>query len=122
MIRLAFNRSRIVVVGLLLGCCLGAVACDDQSVERRARDAQAKMQGAIPNRMAIALAQEATPEEIKQAQQSLTVLNEYMGAVDGQLDPVTVNAIQAFQRAHGLTDDGILTAETKKLLAEAGSG
>jgi len=116
MIPMACKQVRIVTVVLLLGGCLGVVACDEQSVEQRARDAREKVLGSIPNRMAVALAQKATPEEIKQAQQSLTVVKEYMGEINGQLDAVTVNAIQAFQRAHGLTDDGILSAETKKLL------
>jgi peptidoglycan hydrolase-like protein with peptidoglycan-binding domain len=95
--------------------------CSEEGVERRPREAQEKILGAIPNQMAVALAQEASPEEIKQAQQALTVLKEYMGEINGKLDPVTINAIQAFQRTHGLEDDGILDAETKKLLAEVKS-
>lgn len=102
----------------MLLASVAVMACSEDSVERRARDAAEKIQGSIPNQMAIALAQEATPEEIKQAQQALTAVKEYMGEINGKLDPVTINAIQAFQRTHGLDDDGILDAETKRLLAE----
>lgn len=112
------KAGRAGLAALLLFTSAAAFACNEQSVERRARDAQDKILSSIPNRMAVALAQKATPEEIEQAQEALTVLKEYMGEINGKLDPVTINAIQAFQREHGLEDDGILDAETKALLAE----
>jgi peptidoglycan hydrolase-like protein with peptidoglycan-binding domain len=105
--------TRLIVVALLLA------ACSSQSAEERGREAQEKMKESIPDVMAKALAQKTTPEDVNQAQQALTKLNEYMGAVDGKLDEVTVNSIQAFQRTHGLTDDGMLTDKTKRLLAES---
>lgn len=110
--------ARVAALALLLGSALGAVACNEEGAERRAREAAEKIQGAIPNRMAAALAQEATADEIKQAQEALTAVKEYMGEINGKLDTVTINAIQAFQRTHGLDDDGILDAETKDLLRE----
>ena len=52
-------------------------------------------------------------------QKNLTVINEYQGEIDGKLDSVTVNAIQAFQRTAGLKDDGLITAATRQKLAAA---
>jgi peptidoglycan hydrolase-like protein with peptidoglycan-binding domain len=104
----------------MLVISFGLIGCNEESTERRAREAVEKFQNALPDRMAVALEQKATAEEIKQAQQALTAQKEYMGEINGQLDAVTVNAIQAFQRAQGLDDDGILDDQTKKLLAEAG--
>jgi len=70
-----------------------------------------------------ALEQKVSADEVKTAQEQLTKLNEYQGEVNGKLDSVTVNAIEAFQRDKGLKADGILTAETKRLLQEsAGTG
>jgi peptidoglycan hydrolase-like protein with peptidoglycan-binding domain len=42
-----------------------------------------------------------------------------MGPIDGKLDRVTVNAIQAFQRRHDLADNGILAGRTLELLRAA---
>jgi peptidoglycan hydrolase-like protein with peptidoglycan-binding domain len=55
---------------------------------------------------------------VKEAQQHLRVLKEYLGEPDGKLDSVTVNAIQAFQDANGLTANGMLTDETMAKLKE----
>jgi peptidoglycan hydrolase-like protein with peptidoglycan-binding domain len=43
-------------------------------------------------------------------------VHEYLGEVNGKLDSVTVNAIQAFQRSRGLRDDGLLDERTKREL------
>jgi peptidoglycan hydrolase-like protein with peptidoglycan-binding domain len=103
---------------LALIATLFLAACSSQSAEERGREMQEKIKESIPDVVAKALAQKAAPEDVKVAQQALTALNEYMGAVDGKLDEVTVNSIQAFQRSHGLRDDGILTDKTKRLLGE----
>jgi peptidoglycan hydrolase-like protein with peptidoglycan-binding domain len=101
-----------------MSASLFAFACNGETGELRAREALEKMQSSMQDRMGVALAQKATPDEIKQAQTALSGLKEYMGEINGKLDSVTVNAIEAFQRSRGLDDDGILDAETKKLLAE----
>ncbi len=116
------RQGRGAVLAFALVASLCAVACSDEGIEERARELQEKVQSSLQNRMAAALAQEATAEDVKMAQQALTAQKEYMGEINGKLDAVTVNAIQAFQRAKGLEDDGILNAETKKLLAEANRG
>ncbi len=84
--------------------------------ETRAREAADKIKQSIPDIEAAALAQKTTPEEIKAAQQALTSAKEYQGEVTGVLDSVTINAIEAFQRSHGITDDGILNDKTRAAL------
>ena len=103
----------------LLGLLIFAGCISD--TETRARDAEKKIKQSIPDVEGLALAQQATPEEIKQAQQALTVAKEYQGEITGQLDSVTVNAIEAFQRSHGIEDDGMLNAKTKTALRTAGA-
>lgn len=104
----------ITSVGIVLA--IGAGGCDDAERERRAREAAEQMKESIPDVHARALEQAATPEEIELAQRALTVEKEYMGPIDGKLDRVTVNAIQAFQRRHDLADNGILAGRTFELL------
>jgi len=106
-------RARVVLLGLSL-----LVACTQEDSESRARKAEQKIRESIPDVVGRALEQKVTPEQVKRAQQALTVVHEYMGEVNGVLDPVTVNAIQAFQRAQGLEADGILTARTERRLQE----
>lgn len=105
----------IVLTGLLLA----TGGCDEADRERRARDAAEKMKAAIPDVHARALEQKASADDIELAQRALTAEKDYMGAINGKLDRVTVNAIQAFQRRHGLDDDGILSGKTLALLRQA---
>lgn len=112
-----FGRT-INVAGMCMFLLVGLAACDRESTERRAKAAAEKIQSSIPNQLAVALKQNASAEDIKAAQEALVLVNEYMGEVNGELDAVTVNAIQAFQRRNGLEDDGILDDETKRLLRE----
>jgi peptidoglycan hydrolase-like protein with peptidoglycan-binding domain len=100
---------------------LVCAACSDADTERRGRETFEKVQESMPNRIAVALEQKVTPEEVAEAQKSLTAAKEYMGEINGKLDAVTVNAIQAFQRSRGLEDDGLLDDKTKELLAEVKS-
>ena len=95
-----------------------SAGCSNQSTETRAREAAKKIKASIPDVEAKALAQKVTPDEVKQAQEALTIDNQYQGDVNGTLDAVTVNAIEAFQREHDLKDDGILTTETRRLLKQ----
>jgi peptidoglycan hydrolase-like protein with peptidoglycan-binding domain len=113
-------RLRAPAIALALTACLAA--CDSESTEQRARAAAEKIQSSIPNQLAVALKQKASPEEVKEAQEALTVAKEYLGEVNGDLDAVTVNAIQAFQRRNGLEDDGILDEETTRLLRRIKAG
>jgi peptidoglycan hydrolase-like protein with peptidoglycan-binding domain len=104
----------LAVLGLV-----AAAGCDKGAAERRARQAAEKMKESLPDVDGKALAQKLPAEEVRQLQQKLTVLKEYQGEITGDLDSVTVNALEAFQREQGIKDDGLLTERTKRLLAEA---
>jgi peptidoglycan hydrolase-like protein with peptidoglycan-binding domain len=102
----------LVVAGLALAGCTG------QDDERRGREALEKIKESMPDVEARALAQKVTPEQVKQAQAALQVAGEYLGEVNGKLDAVTVNAVEAFQRSHGIRDDGMLNEKTQRLLRD----
>ena len=103
---------------LLAALALSAFACSKQDVEARARDAADKIKASIPDVDAIALAQHARTADVRAAQEALTKLNEYQGEVNGTLDSVTVNAIQAFERSQGLEADGLLSDKVRDLLRD----
>lgn len=110
-------RYQIRFAITLLALC--GAACGKQDVEARARDAAEKIKASIPDVEARALAQHANQSDVLAAQTQLTKLNEYQGEIDGTLDAVTVNAIEAFQRTQGIEADGLLTDKVKRLLREA---
>lgn len=105
--------SRRIVVLVTL---VALAACKGKSAEVRAREQLEKMKESVPDTEAKALEQKATPEEVRMAQTGLKAAGEYLGDVNGQLDAVTVNAIEAFQRSHGLKDNGLLNERTRRLL------
>lgn len=106
------HRATLLVGALLL------VSCSHKTLEERAREQAEKVIGSMGAAQNRALEQKVAPEDVTQAQQALTQVHEYMGEVNGKLDAVTVNAIESFQRTHGLKDDGILNDKTKRLLRE----
>jgi len=116
------HRRWPALAGLAVAAALSAAGCSKQSVEERARETAEKIQKAMVDVEAIALDQKADPVVISEVQKNLTAINEYQGEIDGKLDSVTVNAIQAFQRTAGLKDDGIITAATRQKLAAAAQG
>jgi len=107
------------LLGPLVAAVLLGVACSRQSVEERAREQAEKIQRGMVDVEAVALEQQAPSEVVSEVQRHLTAINEYQGEINGTLDSVTVNAIQAFQRSAGLKDDGIITKQTRTRLAEA---
>jgi len=60
-----------------------------------------------------------TKEEVLEAQQRLTTLGVYDGAVDGELGARTRVALARFQRISGMTPTGLLDAPTMEALAQA---
>jgi peptidoglycan hydrolase-like protein with peptidoglycan-binding domain len=98
---------------LALLATLVLASCNTDTAAR-ARQAAEKIKESIPDVEAKALAQKVSEDDVRQAQQALRAAKEYLGEVDGKLDSVTVNALEAFQRTHGLKDDGILNEATKK--------
>jgi murein L,D-transpeptidase YcbB/YkuD len=105
----------IAVVGLVLA----AGGCSKQTVEERARETAEKIQKSMVDVEGIALEQKIDPAIVTEVQKNLTTINEYQGEINGKLDSVTINAIQAFQRTAGVKDDGIITATTRQKLAAA---
>lgn len=110
------HRFQLVPIALLLACL---PACQGETAAERARRAAETMRDSIPDVDARALAQEVDPSTVREVQQHLQVLNEYQGEASGDLDAVTVNAVQAFQRAAGLRDDGLLDGRTLQRLRSA---
>ena len=103
----------------VLAVAAALAGCQAQDPEAAGRAAAERAKAAIKSADAEALAQKLDPAVIKQVQEQLTSLKEYMGPVNGRLDAVTVNAIVAFQRAHDLTPDGMLDKATLARLADA---
>ena len=98
---------------------LAAACSKPKSVEDRAREQAEKIQRGMVDVEAVALEQKAPAEVVSEVQRNLTAINEYQGEINGTIDSVTVNAIQAFQRTAGLKDDGIITDKTREKLAAA---
>jgi peptidoglycan hydrolase-like protein with peptidoglycan-binding domain len=111
---------RLAGYALLGLVALLAVGCSQRDAETRAREAAEKIKASIPNVEERALEQKVNADEVKAAQEQLSKLNEYQGEVNGKLDSVTVNAIEAFQREHDIEANGLLTDETRQLLQKAG--
>jgi len=107
--------SRRAIIALVF---LALASCKGKSAEQRAREQLEKMKEAIPDTEAKALEQKVTPEDVRMAQTGLKAADEYLGEINGQLDAVTVNAIEAFQRRHGLKDNGLLDERTRRLLQD----
>lgn len=113
------RQARRVRLAALLALVALAPACKGKSIEQREREAAEEISRSIHDVEAEALAQKVDPAVVKEVQEHLTAVHEYQGDVNGKLDSVTVNAIQAFQRTQGLTDDGIIDEKIRELLATA---
>ena len=57
--------------------------------------------------------------EVSELQTQLKTLGYYTGSIDGDFGSGTLNAVTAFQRASGLTADGLAGSKTRSLLSEA---
>ena len=116
--RLSTPASRAALaVALLVAAATGG--CRGQSVEERAKETLEKIQKSMVDVEAVALEQKTDTATVSEVQRNLTAISEYQGEINGKLDSVTVNAIQAFQRSAGLKDDGIITSATREKLAAA---
>lgn len=54
--------------------------------------------------------------DVKILQKRLKALKYYVGTIDGRMDQETVKALKNFQKAHGLTDDGVAGKATYAIL------
>ena len=57
-----------------------------------------------------------TGSDVKLLQKRLKALKYYVGTIDGKMDQETVKALKNFQKAHGLTNDGVAGKETYAIL------
>ena len=57
-----------------------------------------------------------TGSDVKILQKRLKALKYYVGTIDGKMDKETVSALKKFQKAHGLTDDGVAGKATYAIL------
>ncbi|MDX2165409.1 MAG: peptidoglycan-binding domain-containing protein [Deltaproteobacteria bacterium] len=111
--------SRVALPCLAALLLAGAVGCSKQTVEERAREQAEKIQKELADYDTAALEQKVDPAVVSEVQTQLTAIKEYQGEINGQIDGVTINAIQAFQRTAGLHDTGVITDETRTRLAAA---
>lgn len=125
------SRRRVWPCALVL-LTLFVAACGAPSAEERARDAADEIRKGMTDPDQAALDQKVGRDVVRQVQQALTERHEYMGNIDGKLDSVTVNAIQAFQRSvnaaipwwtpwEKLNDKGIIDAPTLAQLVGPGA-
>jgi peptidoglycan hydrolase-like protein with peptidoglycan-binding domain len=98
---------------------LAMAGCEATDPAKAGREAAERAKAAIRAIDADAQDQKIAPEVVKKVQEQLTAIKEYQGPIDGKLDPVTLNAFEAFQRTLGLTPDGMFTEKVLGKLAEA---
>ncbi|MGH7114136.1 MAG: peptidoglycan-binding domain-containing protein [Stellaceae bacterium] len=67
-------------------------------------------------------ATQATPSEVRQAQEKLHSEGLYQGRIDGHMGPETQQALRAYQQKNGLQATAKLDQETMNSLLGAGAG
>ena len=123
-------RILCTIAGAIAAASLLLSACDTPSVEDRARAAAADIQASIQDYDGPALQQEVEEAVVREIQENLSKLKEYMDEVDGEIDPVLINAIQAFQREQNEAipwwqfwarrpNDGLITPELREAISAA---
>lgn len=100
----------------LLGCQSSSPEESAKALEARMKAIEKRMKDSMPKTQELALQQKVDPEVVKKVQEELRTLKEYLDDPTGNIDFVTVNAVEAFQRRMGLTDGGQLDAKTLELL------
>lgn len=111
----------LVLVAVALGCeaVPGESEESKEAFKARMLEIEKRIKDSMPKTQEIALKQKAEKQTVREVQEKLAVLREYLDEPSGKIDFVTVNAIQAFERNVGLVDDGLLDEETLKRLDEA---
>ncbi len=121
------KRTKALAATVLF--CAG-FGCSGPDVEARARAVAADIEASIQDYDTPALEQEIDPAIVKEVQTHLTALKQYMGEINGEIDPVLINAIQAFQRRKNdeipwwrrwqrTANDGLLTDALRDEIARA---
>jgi len=105
----------LLVLGLLAASCAGPAKSRPRTIAvpiaPQVAAAQAPASWPSPDQDSI-----TEEREILAVQRALTRLGYYTGKADGMKGPATRRAIQAFQKDHGLTEDGRLTVALIKML------
>lgn len=121
----AVRGATLAVAAALAIGCAGA-----PTGEERAREAAADIEASIQDYDTPALNQQVEASAVVEVQENLTTLDEYMDEIDGEIDPVLVNSIQAFQRKQNEAipwwrfwqrrpNDGLITPELRREIAAA---
>lgn len=120
--------ARFAMVAMI--AMAGAVGCVGPDGEERAREAAKDIQASIQDFDGPALNQVVDRKVITEVQRNLAALHEYKGELNGEIDGVLVNAIQAFQRSKNegipwwrswqrAPIDGLITDELRGEIAAA---
>jgi len=99
-----------------------APGCKTKTIEEREREAADAITRSIQDIDGVALAQQVDPAVVKEVQEHLKTVHEYQGEINGKLDTVTINALQAFERSQDMKDDGIIDPKVRERLAAAAKG
>ncbi|MBI1952701.1 MAG: peptidoglycan-binding protein [Candidatus Omnitrophica bacterium] len=88
-------------------------------LDQKLAEIEAQLTVAQADQKAQAPAKPARKEALspRQVQMALKAAGFYEGSVDGKLGPKTKQAVKAFQRANGLTPDGVIGSKTSAALA-----
>jgi len=89
--------AKAAMIAMMAIC--GAVGCVGPDGEERAREAAKDIQASIQDFDGPALNQVVDRKVVIEVQTNLAALHEYKGEINGEIDGVLVNAIQAFQRS-----------------------
>lgn len=121
MIRIAkaalLHKSKAALLLIAVVCVL--TACTGKSREEREREAAEEIDKSVPHVEATALAQTVSEDVVKEVQRNLAAIHEYQGEINGVLDSVTLNALEAFQRSIDEPDNGIIDDEIRRKLERA---
>lgn len=115
------TRDRRSSFALGLALLFGIVtlgACSSKDPAATAKEFAERAKSSIRSLDHAATSQKVEPDALKQIQQQLTAIQEYMGPINGKLDQVTLNAFEAFQRSEGMKADGMFTKSALTRLAE----
>jgi len=101
---MALLAALLLMAAAALGTCEQVEETD--FMEIRQRHAQLREQEALGN-----LVMGCTGEDVRQLQEDLQALEYYTGDVTGHFGTKTEEAVLAYQKAAGLTEDGFVTPE-----------
>ena len=107
-----------VVALTAAGCSSPEESKTSDAMAERMKEIERRIKESMPKTQELALEQKVPEDTVRAAQENLKKLHEYLDEASGKIDMVTVNAIQAFQRRVGLTDDGMLDDRTVRRLQE----